>query len=325
MTRNAGIDLVRCIAILAIVAGHVWTNPITDMLFFTWHVPVFFFLTGYLWRPGRSVAEETGRRARTLVKPYVFWIVLLLIPYVAVRMRNDDSIGTILLGPLYGGAAATRPFTTFWFVFVLFASAVLWRLLSSSPQLVRLLALAVALVASVVAGPELARTPLAIASAVPVLLFIASGEALKAFEPRLGRFRTPVALSLLAVSAILISTEASAPLNLKAGDWGTPIISTFTAIAISWSLVMLGMSLGTRISHRAGAAITSFALTGFTVVLAHPAVLWVLAPFQLPDILLFLTAIIAPALLGAVALRTPIAEWVTGVGHLTPERRPSAR
>jgi len=314
--RDSSIDAVRVLGIVAIVFGHIIATDPVRMALYTWHVPVFFFLSGWLWSPGRSVTEEVRRRSLTLLRPYVFWLAVLLAA-VTVRGTLDGTLSwQAILTPVYGGAVAGRPFSTFWFVFVLFASAVLWRLLERVPLAVRVAVIVAGVAAAVFLGPELARTPLAVGSALPALAFLGAGQMARSYR------NSGVAAAVLAAAGILIVLRWSAPLDIKQGDWGTPVVSMIVAAAISWALVVLADPIVSRLPERVGAGFTSFALVGFTVVLAHPAVLWLVSGWGLPRPAVFLLAVGVPALVGAAALRTPLSGWVTGVSARRRTRSP---
>lgn len=100
------------------------------------------------------------------------------------------------------------------------------------------------------------------------------------------------------------------PVDIKLGDWGTPVISVVVACAISWSLIALAKLITSAFVLKAA---TAFALVGFTVVLVHPAVLWLLEPRGVPSVLVLAAAVAAPAAIGFVGRRTRLSQWVTGV------------
>lgn len=306
--RDSSIDVVRTVGVLAIVAGHVWESPVLRDLLFTWHVPVFFFLSGYLWTAGRDLPTEITNRSRTLLKPYVFWWPVIFVPYVALLFLTDQLNLEKILGPIYGGQLAGGPFATFWFVFALFATAVLWRILERTFLWVRVAVLAVGLAAAIFIGPQLALTPLAIGMSLPALIFLAAGQVLRrySFSRKLGLL---VGVVLLAVAAALIFTDISAPLDIKKGNWGTPVLSILVAIVISWGLVLIAKAIAGKWSRWA----TAFALCGFTIVLVHPSIIWVTNPLDVPRLAVFIAAVIIPTAIAAVALRTPLSQWVTGV------------
>ncbi|MEV1130041.1 acyltransferase family protein [Agromyces sp. NPDC049794] len=309
--RETSIDLVRSIGVIAIVSGHVWDTTLSRDLLYTWHVPVFFFISGYLWTSGRTVRGEVVRRSKTLLKPYVFWWAALIVPYIAVLAVSSDLTFRNIIAPLYGGAAVGRPFTTFWFVFALFATAVIWRALERTPVTVRASVVVFAIALTPFAGPMLALTPLAIGAALPALSLLAAGQIARRYEPQRATPSVVIAVALILAAATATWAGVVTPLDIKRGEWGAPIVSLVAAAAISWALVLAAKVLSPHLG-RLGNAVTWFSLCGFTIVLAHPAVIWVAEPF-LPTLVVFALALAVPVVIAQVAMRTPISQWVTGV------------
>ncbi len=331
MHRDAGIDAVRTLAIVAIVTGHVWASETITLGLYSWHVPVFFFLSGYLSstrKPARALVRD---RARTLLRPYLAWFAVIYLAFVIVTLLGAAPSLAALGGPLYGGYYALRPFTTFWFVFVLFVAVVLFRLATPAPSWTLGALAAVAVLSATFLGPELARTPLAIGSAIPALAFVIAGFAARRLESRIptaAATRAMLGAVLLMAAWLLLATETVAPVNIKQGDWGTPLTGMLVACLISWGLVLVARAIEWG---RLGAAFTSFALIGFVVVLAHPAVLWMLPPGErMPHAVVFLLALALPAAAGYALQRTPAAGWATGSPQrvalrplATPAQRPA--
>lgn len=306
--RDASLDLVRVAALLAIVAGHVWSGPTISVLLYTWHVPVFFFISGWLWKQ-RSVKDEFQRRNVTLLKPYLFWLSSLVVLVLSVgALQGRVSFGSIA-GGIYGGGIAAQPFTTLWFVFVLYASTIIYRFIASAPILARVSIIFAGLVLGFYLGPILARTPLALGSAFPALTFLAAGV-LAGHATNRYRLSSWFGVPLLVLGA-LIFTAGAQPFNLKAGDWGTPITSAIATVLICWGFTLAARLVVAPLGF-AGRWVTEFAVLGFTVVLAHPAVIWLLGSF-LPQWVVFVLAVVIPSVLAAIARGTRLSPWVTGI------------
>lgn len=276
--RSAALDAVRVLAIVAVVAGHVWSGPGLRPYVYTWHVPVFFFLTGYLWRPGRTVVDEVGRRARTLLVPYVWWLALLLAALVAVSLAQGDvpALGTVR-DVLLGGSYAGRPFSAFWFVTALFVAAVLYRAVDRLSLAWQWLLAAGVVVLGEVAGPWLALVPWSVGLGVPCVAFLVAGRTFAAWRGGIGaRAAGPVGLLLLAIGGALVVVGAAAPLDLKDVELGTPGVSVLVAVLLSAGLVLLAEVLVPRLPGAVQRGVLALAAAGLMVVLTHAFVLWVL-------------------------------------------------
>ena len=105
MQRDESIDIAKGLGIAAVVVGHVTSSePLRDAIFI-WHMPLFFFLSGYLFKPGRAVTAVAKTRALSLLVPYVAFLVVLALPHLAnAWMRGGVDEAAALAAKLaYGG------------------------------------------------------------------------------------------------------------------------------------------------------------------------------------------------------------------------------
>ncbi|MBK0418347.1 hypothetical protein JD276_04785 [Leucobacter sp. CSA1] len=303
--RSGAIDAVRLLSVVAIVAGHIWGYDNTAKLLYTWHVPVFFFLSGYLWKPGRAVGAELRSRLRSLGRPYVAWLAILTVCLVAFGIAAGEDVSGDVAAGLYGGAGATQPYTTIWFVSVLFFATLGYRLLERLPGWARWAAILAGTASGYLWGPELAATPLSVASAVPCLVLLAAGAACRSLRSSIAR-PLLTGIALLAASAALILFDVSAPVDIKAGDYGTPVLSLLCAVAISFALVLVAERVVP--AGRVSRCLTWLALPALAVVFAHPLFFDVPGP----RVVVFAVAFLVPLAVGLIGLRTPLSPWLTG-------------
>lgn len=311
--RSGAVDLVRVVGIVAVVAGHTLPFPIVRTALYSWHVPLFFVLAGYFWSPDRTITRELVTRARTLLRPMLTWLVLIGTVFALVDPQLEDTTWQRLAGPLVNGENSAMPFTTFWFVTALFFSAVLLRLLWRLPRAVTVAVAAGGLVLSFTVGPQLAATPLSVGSTVPCVTFLALGILARRVRPHLAR---PGLLGgcLLLASAVLVVTGIALPLDIKQGDYGTPVLSDLVAVAISFGLVLTAERLCQRLPDSVGRTVTVLAYGGFMVVLMHPLILWAMRQFapEVPSWMLFALCLLVPWAMALGALRTRASVWLTG-------------
>jgi|GEM_PF-1568975 len=101
-SRMLWIDVAKTIGIFLIVFSHFEHDGFTDSFLWTFHVPLFFFISGYLTRP-RSDREFLGGVTRRLVLPYVcIYAVIVLVSAVARSDYDAQSILRALAGVFYG-------------------------------------------------------------------------------------------------------------------------------------------------------------------------------------------------------------------------------
>ena len=100
--RTIWIDVAKTVGIFLIVFSHLVQSGFSDSFLWTFHVPLFFFISGYLTKP-RSDREFLGGVTRTLVLPYIYiYAVTVLLTAVARSDYDVHSILRSLVGMLYG-------------------------------------------------------------------------------------------------------------------------------------------------------------------------------------------------------------------------------
>lgn len=298
--RSAAIDAVRIIGVVAVVAGHVWGDvPGVRALLYSWHVPVFFVLSGYLTSHA-PLPTLIRRRARTLLLPYATWLVVLAltIPYAFPPVNL-----------LLGGAYLTRPFSAFWFVTALFVAVVVAACIQRLPLWVQWVASAALLTAAYMIGAPLALVPWDAAVGAACVVFVIAGRTLRMYRER---FPTAMLVGGGIVGLVVAGLGWSAPLDLKVADFGTPVVSVAVAIGISAGMIAAAEVALARAGAYSSALITRVALGGFMVVLTHAAVLTVIGFDGTGRTAAFLLALLIPWALAMVAVVTPVSLFTTG-------------
>lgn len=129
MKRYQYLDAARGIAMMLVIIAHSCGLSKYLIYFF---IQIFFILSGYLYRPGRSYAENIGRKARRLLLPYFGYNAILLLFY-ALTGRTAAETRFSALGILYSRACLYDTTTTAWEENILFfdvANSATWYLTS---------------------------------------------------------------------------------------------------------------------------------------------------------------------------------------------------
>lgn len=313
--RYPSIDLLRVVVVCVIVWRHTYPGGDDQLLLSTVAVPFFFFLTGWLWRPGkRDLLGEAKNRWGTLGRPYLSWLAILTVALIISAVAADEFSGGILLGPVLGGSFATRPFTTFWFFSALFTTAVLMRVLDRARPWVLVTVMVVALAAGSIAGEHFARIPLAIGTGAASIGFALAGRVLAQAAPKPSTKRSIAAAVLLPTAALL-----SIPfdhIDLKQGLFGTPFVSAAISVVCAWAAIVLLDHVFARMPATSDAlsrALPPLAKVAVVVVLLHPGVLWALnAPTSSAPWWVFLCALLLPWGIAVLLGRSALSPWLLG-------------
>ena len=106
------IDVARGIAMICIILGHLGDMQINRVVF-TFHVPIFFLITGYFFKPEKDWKSFLKKKAKTLLLPYVVTSLLVAIINAvkdAVLYHGENPMYCFLQwiqAALYGAGDAT--------------------------------------------------------------------------------------------------------------------------------------------------------------------------------------------------------------------------
>lgn len=129
--RDAWIDYAKAIGIILVVYGHVARGiftagldmdpriyEITDNIIYSFHMPLFFFLSGLFLLPSLAKRSHTNllfNKVDTILYPYVIWSLLQgSIEIILSRYTN----GHVTFSEVF--SLAWQPRAHFWFLYVLF-------------------------------------------------------------------------------------------------------------------------------------------------------------------------------------------------------------
>ena len=300
-SRSVAVDIVRICGIVAIVAGHITSDGIVGALLYTWHVPLFFILSGYLWTPGRSFSREVSTRFKSIVVPAVAWAGIIFALYTVARAAGFQTGAS--------GLVPMSAYIAYWFVPALFFVALLLRLIEAIPAWIGWALGGFGLLTTYLIPVLLSEIPLYLGVVLPSLCFVLIGEAVRAIRARIS---VPIATFLLVLSAALVTFGIARPLNMKEGDFGTPVVSVLVAGTIVASGIVIVENIAPRLPLRVAALAAPLAQAGWTVVLVHAALILVMRQLGLPNVAVFGIALVIPWAVGLAALRTPAARLLTG-------------
>jgi fucose 4-O-acetylase-like acetyltransferase len=310
-SRNAGIDAVRVLGIVAVVVGHVSNNTVIRDGIYTWHVPLFFVLAGYFWTTDRPLRVEAAKRTRTLLLPYAVWLAIISVVFLPWQAYRGELTPFDAIRPLLGGSYIGMPFSAFWFLSALFIAVLLFRSMQRWPLGVTLVVIVASLGVAYAFPAQVSAIPLGAGVALPSLAFVAAGALIRRVQASIVR-PVLVAISLLVGSVAAIASGVSAPLDLKKADFGTPVTSVLVAIAISWALILLGQWLLPRLGSVANETATVLASCGTMVILSHSAVLWMIQLVTDSARLELAVALVVPFAAAMLLRRTRLAPFLLG-------------
>lgn len=89
--RNPVFDIMKGFGILLVIAGH-WggVNKYLFNFIFSFHMPLFFILAGYFYKP-KDTSDSLSKDFKRLIIPYLFTCSLILFYKLALFIHNHDK------------------------------------------------------------------------------------------------------------------------------------------------------------------------------------------------------------------------------------------
>lgn len=265
------IDVARGFGIVAVVAGHVWTRGALRDAVHSFHMPLFFLLSGYLSKP-QPVGAFTRRQLVGQLRPYfAFLILLILADQIIEPLKGGRPIfhswpGDVL-PILLGGSWLRGPYTIFWFVPCLMMARILFNSILvrwPSPLDWRWpLVLLPVLVVAYGAGAATDLSPMGLLTVPMAFVLLWVGAAWSQIRWRRW-MEWPLGIMAAGGLALLFPT-----LNMKAGDYGWPILSIGAAIATSLLIFRLSSLVAPFASPLAAVGRASLVIMYLHVALIH--------------------------------------------------------
>lgn len=141
--RIAYIDIAKGIAIWLMIVGHMEISELTRIYIYSFHMPLFFMMSGMFFKKERSFVESLKASTRTLLMPYfifsfinlsICWISPYLHPELYYEMHGKDVLIAAIKGMLIGSDQITptsfMPLGALWFLISLFTIQVISSALS---------------------------------------------------------------------------------------------------------------------------------------------------------------------------------------------------
>lgn len=103
-TRIPTIDIMKGIAIIAVIVGHIVPGEsLGKELIFSFHMPLFFIVAGYLYKPSTSYRKKSIADFRRLIVPYLV-VAFIFTIYILVGNTLLSGLKYSLTATLWGAA-----------------------------------------------------------------------------------------------------------------------------------------------------------------------------------------------------------------------------
>lgn len=130
--RIGYVDILKCIGIILIVYGHIYINQISYNLLYSFHVSIFFFIAGFLYKQ-QPTGKNIKHKFYTTIIPYLIFgfIELLYWQFIEKRFRASELPFQYGLLGLISGKYSLLDFNVhLWFLPAYFSTLVTFDILT---------------------------------------------------------------------------------------------------------------------------------------------------------------------------------------------------
>ena len=243
--RNKELDLLKGFAILLMVFDHVGWGNIVHTYIQSFHMPLFFVVSGYLWNNEYSVAEVAKKRAKSVMIPYAsfatFYMLLLCLSVNAgaINQSIEKAVRAVLLYPT---DMANMPFAPalwflpcFWLCNIVYA--VIGKALAKAKWALIVLAAVVGMAYSSLSDIML---PLCIEPLAVALLFMFIGEKIKEYEKSIFTLLNDWRIVVLLLSIEVVLALINGSCDMRSARYHNCLL--YIINAVSGTLAYWGVS-----------------------------------------------------------------------------------
>ena len=229
--RVSWIDICRGIAIIFVLYGHIFSNDRQRYLIYSFHMPLFFFISGLVFKPtlGKSMLSVTFKYIKQLIIPYYLFAILTYVFAFVSQTAGDLSLSGIayqVFGVLYGNGnnGMLGYNVVLWFLPCLFITkltfAAITRKVSGNKLLLLVLSLSAVIGALISFFMPWLKLPFGFESALTALVFFGGGYLSMQNKKRISIFMNQKKLLILTVT---LFTVLIATLNYRISGYQTDL------------------------------------------------------------------------------------------------------
>lgn len=247
-SRITWIDTLKGIGILTVVAGHIFPDAVSRYIFL-FHMPLFFFIGGFLFKPAADQKEYLAKKSFHLLVPYVAFLFLIYVPYELKEiMAGRETYVKAVIRPVLGGRYLIEWVSVFWYITCFFLVQQVMNVLMNkvSKKVIDLLML-VSLLVSYALSRFLPSFWLpwnadVVFAALPIFYL---GYLYKGAQEQISRYKIVLFVLLAGVIAFTYYYPANR-YEMKSAVYGIPFVTLFSSLVVVLCLIELSKVIATN-------------------------------------------------------------------------------
>ncbi len=240
------IDILKGFGIILMVLGHMWFGHFNyETYLYAFHMPLFFLISGYLFKAPENLGVSIRKKMRSLLVPYFVFGFIYFFAWLILNYPSAGDWPYHLKGVLLLSVEGIPYESALWFLMVLFWVWLLYTLLQRSikdPWVLALVVILISAVGSLWGNHVPFLLPWGWQNAMAVLLFFWLGHqfrslqerspVLHSWEVRPPRKKVWILIIVLIVNAALIYQNGK--IDLRTQNWRNIPLTYFNAVTAVW-------------------------------------------------------------------------------------------
>lgn len=230
--RISRIDAIKGLGIVLVIAGHIYRSDlIVGIWIFSFHMPLFFFLSGYLLHYGRDLRDFIKRKVNSLLLPFIMFALIGLIVSCIIPVWRNGITYDVAFKQLYLGRLEFLHVGQIWFLLCLFEVEVVFYAMYSLIKGWKCIFKPMMLIGGVMAyfmGYHIKTIsqfflygflPLTIDSACMAMFFFMLGVCVRYYDERECFFCISPITTIVILIVTLLSVESNGFVNISALEY----------------------------------------------------------------------------------------------------------
>lgn len=243
LSRRSDLDTAKGLGMLLVVVGHTQPPETIQTVIYSFHMPLFFFVSGILWR-GQVKLKHSLRALwypfiLASVASWIFWLIKSAVHTSATENVPwwGPILATVWGGDIGGFFVHNRPL---WFLPAMLSMlAIIWglRLYLSATVTIWCIAFVGTLVTFAPAEYQFSAYPFSMSQGLVGGIFFAAGHLLTPTTKSRNQIVTLLALGIWICAAVY-----NGRVDLFSMNFGNPVLYIISGCAGSWSLIRICQS-----------------------------------------------------------------------------------
>lgn len=276
--RNESFDILRGIGIVLMVMGHIGFGEAFDKYIHTFHMPIFFFVSGYFFNTRDNFKSFFLHLLKTIMVPYTLFVLLCQpLHYIYTR---EWSLSYFVLSFFTSNRNRIDVAGALWFLLCLFSAKILFYVIIRYAKGIWTCVTVFAL--TIVSSYMRVKLPLCMDSACSMLLVMYVGYLFSTYKERKlvkRAMNLPIvaAIPLLVMNGILIMLNE--PVNIRCNYFGIVPLFWMNALIAILCYYLLAQTIG-KVSYRVfqwiKAALTFFGRESIVALVTNEIIIGVI-------------------------------------------------